>query len=273
MDGPTPYPALAKWRNRLLITFALTGSTLGSMILFLPTTNHSALYAAAALVIVSSVCMSDSYVFPHFLNGKDNRLMRHGESYVCLNAMLPSLSSSPRPPNPESHPLIIPDLPLEITDLAPAAHPPPGTSAHVISSRGIAIGFAAGVTALTISLIPLSLAHDGSLTGMQRVIGGAGIIWLLLAVRVLGLLPHGNVPEPVSGVGGHGQEEDVRVGEKVMDGWRRVGGLFDGGEVRRLRVTYWYLFASALLQDGESSSSLAGSIILPMFHLFFSLGS
>jgi hypothetical protein len=52
-----------------------------------------------------------------------------------------------------------------------------------------------------------------------------------------------------SGVEVHGEGGLVR--RKVVEGWRRVGGLVDGEEVRRLRVTYWYLLGSALLQDGK----------------------
>ena len=50
----------ARWRNKLIISFALTGSILASAFLVLPTTQHFTLYVAALLVIVPSVCMSDS---------------------------------------------------------------------------------------------------------------------------------------------------------------------------------------------------------------------
>lgn len=58
--GKLKHRITARWRNKLIISFAITGSTLGSAFLVLPTAQHTALYLAAFLVIISSVCMSDS---------------------------------------------------------------------------------------------------------------------------------------------------------------------------------------------------------------------
>lgn len=139
---------------------------------------------------------------------------------------------------------------LEIVDLpapppSPSQKPTHKTSAlSHISSRGIAIGFGAGVSALTISLIPISIS-GGSLRAMQSVIGASGVIWATLAGVMWLLLP----AVPTEG------ERGV-VMRKVKEGWKRVGALVDGEEVRKLRVTYWYLLASALLQDGTRCSFL-----------------
>lgn len=134
---------------------------------------------------------------------------------------------------------------MEIMDL-PAPPPPSGTPNKTtqrlgqISSRGIAIGFGAGVTALTASLIPVLLS-SGSLRALQGVIGASGVVWALLT----GVMWRWLGPTTATG-----ERELVR--RKVGEGWARVVGLFDGDEVRRLKVTYWYLLASALLQDGTS---------------------
>lgn len=75
---------------------------------------------------------------------------------------------------------------------------------------------------------------------MRSVIGAVGVVWLVLTCVVWGFLP--SLPT---------HTDEPGVGQKVREGWIRMRGLFDGDEVRKLRVTYWYLLASALLQDGK----------------------
>lgn len=130
---------------------------------------------------------------------------------------------------------------LDLTTLPTTPPPPQTTLLSHISSHGIGIGFLSGVTGLCISLIPVSLAH-GSLSAMRSVIGAVGVVWLVLTCIVWEFLPTlaASTDEP-------------GVWQKVREGWIRVKGLFDGDEVRRLRVTYWYLLASALLQDGKQN--------------------
>lgn len=136
----------------------------------------------------------------------------------------------------------------------------------IISSRGIAISFLSGVTLLTLSLIPILLTR-GSLKALRSVIGASGLVWLFITGIVWLLLRNGNSRE--GGEGGYsrvtattvvdfpemdGVKDDtwLVVKRKVWEGWARVGMLVNGEEIRRLRVTYWYLLASALLQDGKS---------------------
>lgn len=125
-----------------------------------------------------------------------------------------------------------------------------------ISSWGIAIGFGTGVTALSLSLIPVSL-WNGSLGVQKAVIGAAGIVWMVLTGVVWGLLQRHH-EELGTGFDARDDGHEGIVRRKVVEGWRRVGALGDGKEVGRLRVTYWYLLGSALLQDGE-----------PLYSFFF----
>ena len=145
---------------------------------------------------------------------------------------------------------------LDLSDLTVAAPPVPSTSLSNISSRGIGIGFLSGVTGLCISLIPVSLAH-GSLSALKGVIGAAGVTWLALTMVVWGFLP---------ALEAHDGEPNVR--HKVYEGWMRVRALFDGEEIRKLRVTYWYLLTSALLQDGKYTSGVLSAKTLRCFRFF-----
>ncbi|KAJ9096733.1 hypothetical protein QFC21_005003 [Naganishia friedmannii] len=144
----------------------------------------------------------------------------------------------------------------------------------IISSRGIAISFLSGVTLLSLSLIPILLTH-GSLKALRSVIGASGLVWLFITGVVWLLLrPRGTYSRvPVTALdgggggvvdfpgmdGGKDDTWDV-VRRKVWEGWARVGLLVNGEEIRRLRVTYWYLLASALLQDAFNTT-LAVSIL------------
>ncbi|KAJ9098311.1 hypothetical protein QFC19_006435 [Naganishia cerealis] len=271
------------WRNRLIIAFATTGSTLATTFLILPTGSRASLYIAAALVIVSSVCLSDSF--------------------VCLNAFLPELGRSAGgqsvqladSPEPQEGTALIRSvartsaeiMEVSITypdeapysepldDTAIVGHPPHHrvqAKLSVISSRGIAISFASGVSLLALSLIPILITH-GSLRALRSVIGASGVVWALLTFIVWLLLrqkgsyvrvPGAEGGGAVSLVGTDGGDREgwEVVKRKVGEGWQRVGMLVNGKEIRRLRVTYWYLLASALLQDGTSLLSLHSDIWL-----------
>ncbi|KAJ9114758.1 hypothetical protein QFC22_005634 [Naganishia vaughanmartiniae] len=185
------------------------------------------------------------------------------------------LSSSPtifRDPNPDDD-----DDDYHIISQSPSPSPPPTSTAHnaqtlklsIISSRGIAISFLSGVTLLSLSLIPILLTH-GSLKALRSVIGtsglvwlsSTGVVWLLLRQRGSFSRVPVTVPEARRRGGGvvdfpgmNGLKDDSWdiVKQKVWEGWARVGMLVNGEEIRRLRVTYWYLLASALLQDGKSA--------------------
>ncbi len=132
-----------------------------------------------------------------------------------------------------------------------------------ISSTGVAIGYLAGVSILILTLIPVTLLQ-GSLFSLRLAVCFSGIWWAVFT------LPAGrwlSGTETFSNEFGEELWNTEMVKEKVKEGWMKLGEMVRGGEIERLKSTYWYLLAWALLADGELELLKTGDLyasILPL---------
>jgi UMF1 family MFS transporter len=121
-----------------------------------------------------------------------------------------------------------------------------------ISSIGVGMGYASGVGVLCLTVIPVTVMR-GSLFSLRLAIGLSGIWWAVFTLPAARLLPAITEDEARQGVIGQGasRRKDHLVRDKIAQGWTRLGTMLHWKEIGRLRVTFWYLLAWALLSDGE----------------------
>ncbi|GAA5916126.1 hypothetical protein JCM6882_003946, partial [Rhodosporidiobolus microsporus] len=240
-------------RHRLLLTFALTGSTLLLLFLVLPETSIF-WPLCTVLTIGANVCF--------------------GASIVCLNSYLPDLA--------RLSPTALALAPSS-TSQASEENPSSTSSEHAyrsalalttsqISGRAIAAGYAAGIGVL-VALLPLvkwigsgNGAEDG---GTERAAGGSATWPLRVAIAVsgawwaLGTLPAAfwlrPPPSPANSrpsavrratVAKNDSQRATFV-DSVKEGWR---GLFRMlGEWRLLPQTFVFLGAWFILSDAYAT--------------------
>ncbi|KAI0247007.1 autophagy-related protein 22-like protein [Lactifluus subvellereus] len=208
------------------------------------------LFGFAALGSVSSLCFfllpSSSPVWP--LSGILAILANIGfsASIVVLNSYLPRLAASslPSPDHGDTEKL--------------------SRATARISSLGIALGYAAGILLLLVTLLPVQRA-GGSTNSLRFAVGGSGAWWALFSIPALLLLPGANtvevpdasVTEEREGLLADETSEAARVApaewtvrREVADAWRRLASMLRLQNIRRLRNTFRYLAAWFLLSDG-----------------------
>ncbi|KAG8760520.1 Autophagy protein 22 [Serendipita sp. 396] len=154
-----------------------------------------------------------------------------------------------------------------------------------ISSRGIALGYAAGILLLCIALIPVTV-WNGSTFSLRLAVACSGIWWLLFSIPTALWLPSGSglkeglrwersnltasaIRRRSSRRRGGGDESnwerdgllqdddaseesehDPTILQQIGEAWVRLGNMLRPAEMRRLRNTFWYLAAWFLLSDG-----------------------
>ena len=113
-----------------------------------------------------------------------------------------------------------------------------------ISSKGIAIGYGAGIALLILLLIPVTLLK-GSTFALRLSISLTGLWWLLFTIPAALWLP---------GASGLDVDREAHVtggifGE-IAQAWVRLGWMLIPSEMAKLRNTFWFLLAWFLLSDG-----------------------
>ena len=210
------------------------------------------LFGFAALGSFSSLCFfllpSSSPIWPFsgilavFAN------IGFGASIVVLNAYLPrlALSSLPFSDHGDSEKL--------------------SRATARISSLGIALGYAAGILLLLVTVLPVQHA-GGSTNALRFAIGGSGVWWALFSIPALLLLPGARdfegtqkarvteeregllTSEPAS-MAASAVSTEWTVRQEVVGAWKRLGDMLRWENIRRLRNTFRYLAAWFLLSDG-----------------------
>ena len=134
-----------------------------------------------------------------------------------------------------------------------------------ISSLGIALGYAAGILLLLVTLLPVQRA-GGSTNALRFAVGGSGAWWALFSLPALLLLPGARTAEEVPNASVTEEREGLLAGEtleavhvdpaewtvrrEVADAWRRLASMLRLQNILRLRNTFRYLAAWFLLSDG-----------------------
>ncbi|KAG8990571.1 Autophagy protein 22 [Tulasnella sp. 427] len=247
MGGVADHPP---HRKLVLLGFAALGSI--SATLFLPLPSSSPLWPLSAfLAILANVSF--------------------GASIVALNAYLPSLARSS------------PEVVAAKTDaerLRTQSHRDGEEAVEKyqtllsrttsrISSQGIAIGYAAGITLLLLALVPVTLLK-GSTFSLRLAIGMSGIWWAVFTIPSWLWLPGSSGISKEVGDGDREEEQGLlsdgdsmveplatpeapgewTIRAEVAKSWRRLGEMLHPSEIRKLRNTFWFLSAWFLLSDG-----------------------
>jgi MFS transporter, UMF1 family len=270
---------LAPYRKRLLLIFAYIGSVSATLFLVLPSTS-SVWYLSALLAICSNVAFGASVVA---MNAYIPFLARSSPEVVQIGSRIHSLSLSPT--NIESPEWTEPERTAAASDpLLPSGNQGISDENQLqkdyeaelsratsrISSKGIALGYGAGILLLLLALVPVTLMH-GSTFSLRLAIGLSGIWWAVFSVPAGIWLPSTE----------HTSKDDVWLDTNDVDprheppnggffveiasAWRRLGSMLRPKEIKRLRNTFQYLAAWFLLSDGAlfptSSSSIHSQVL------------
>ncbi len=217
----------AAYRKPLLFGFATLGS-ISSLCFFLLPSSSPVWPFSAVLAILANIGF--------------------GASIVVLNSYLPRLALSSLPFSDRGD--------TEKLSRATAR----------ISSLGIALGYAAGILLLLVTVLPVQHA-GGSTNALRFAIGGSGAWWALFSIPALMLLPGAREFEETQNPGVTEEREGLLTSEpasevapvivtewsvrrEVVDAWKKLGDMLRWENMRRLRNTFRYLAAWFLLSDG-----------------------
>jgi len=261
-------------RKRLLLTFAFLGAAAAALFLLLPSSSPVWLLSALLAVLAN---------------------VGFGASVVAMNAYLPSLAKiSPEVvllleelenttysviDNPDEdainetseQPLLHSSPPDEIAQgLGKKYDTTLSNAISRISSLGIALGYSAGIILLILALIPVTSLH-GSTFSLRLAIGLSGVWWAVFSIPAALWLPGGAVgshPTWVDSSETEASDGKWHIRRQVVAAWKRLGGMLQWREIKRLRNTFQYLAAWFLLSDGfttiTSTAVLFGKTTLHM---------
>ncbi|KAJ3566214.1 hypothetical protein NP233_g7142 [Leucocoprinus birnbaumii] len=273
-------------RKKLLFFFATLGSISAMLFLLLPS-DSSIWYASALLAILANVSFGASVVAmnaylpslakesPEVAEAHQDILTAQSEEHDDHDHHHPLSLDAPEaePESPEA-PLIprtdssLPSntdgaLPSSISSSLKAKYDATLSRATSrISSLGIAMGYAAGIFLLIVTLIPVTKL-GGSTFALRLAIGLSGIWWALFSLPAALWLPGAAEAKQADEEGdadGWGDAEasrleregqrQWRVGSEIRAAWIRLGDMLRWSEILRLKNTFRYLAAWFLLSDG-----------------------
>jgi UMF1 family MFS transporter len=120
-----------------------------------------------------------------------------------------------------------------------------------ISALGIALGYAAGIVLLLLTLIPVTQLN-GSTFSLRLAIGLSGIWWAVFSIPSALWLPSGYDDTEESEDGEGPVRPRFKLGPAIVGAWKRLGAMLTPSEIKKLRNTFKYLAAWFLLSDGLS---------------------
>ncbi|KAG0139734.1 hypothetical protein CROQUDRAFT_54301 [Cronartium quercuum f. sp. fusiforme G11] len=181
-----------------------------------------------------------------------------GGSLVCLNSFIPSLSKN----QPE---VIRAQEALQLTDepsdeLEDKYHILLSNTISKLSAKGVSLGFGAGIIALIISLIPITI-RNGDTNSLRWAIGASAIWWAIFTVPAAIWLPPSNWRTRMS-------FNEIFDPQKS---WSQFSKMLQARN--RLKHTFYYLMAWFLLSDAFSTITSTAivfgktSLNMPSSHL------
>lgn len=249
-------------RKLLLLSFAILGSS--ATVLFIALPSSSPLWLLCSLLAIIAI-------------------VAFGASIVAMNAYLPGLARSSLEVREkaaivermrESGPAV--ENNFDTADSATVNDPilqgaieayneALSKSTSRISSRGIALGYGAGIALLCVALIPVTRLN-GSTFSLRLAVTMSGIWWAVFSIPTAIWLPGGRIHsglgwETRNGGGPHrlrglfrdndsANETEPTMWTQIRDAWIRLGRMLRPSEMGKLRNTFWYLAAWFLLSDG-----------------------
>lgn len=253
----------ARLRKSILLFFAALGSV--ATILFLAVPSSSRIWAVSSLLTVianvsfgvSIVCLNSylpqlaradsgvkaAYSRLQSIRDGEQDLHEQGDeddAVSNLDAEAQTLLSQPQTAESPTR--------IDDSDSAPESYTKLVSRATSrISSKGIAIGYSAGIALLLLLLVPVTLLK-GSTFALRLSISLTGVWWLVFTIPAALWLP-GRSSSDVT--------DTVRSGQstagQIAEAWRRLALMLRPSEIRELKNTFWFLLAWFILSDGALS--------------------
>ena len=245
----------APHRKPLLLTFACLGSV--SAALFLPLPSSSPIWPVVGLLACAanvgfgaSVVAMNSYLPSLARESKEVR-----QAWKTLDQARQEHADAQQEEEDVQETLCTSDDTLSVFKTTPEEvyNAAITRSTSHISSLGIALGYAAGIVLLILTIIPVSLLHSSTFS-LRLAIGMTGIWWAIASVPAGIWLPSGSALKSIEDARYSGADSGAGPWSwrgEIKGAWVRLGNMLRWREIKRLRNTFWYLAAWFLLSDGE----------------------
>jgi hypothetical protein len=219
------------------------------MVFFILPSSSPVWPLAALFAIISNVCFGASVVA---MNAYLPSLARASKEVVDAMMELDEASRHGQLPNDvedstrdSDEALLLNHGPSEQTLAKQKYSKALSTATSQISSRGIALGYLAGIILLIVALIPVTKLK-GSTFSLRLAIGLSGIWWAAFSLPAAAWLPSGKADSASS----FDPNEKWTIGARILAAWKRLGGMLRWTEIKKLQHTFRYLAAWFLLSDG-----------------------